>query len=240
MTAHGHHDFMLSDDVIHKVHIGHYTFYHASVVKQPKNITIAEDIFARNYVSGEGTQLYEDARAFKQDQMHDRFNKDLIAMIIPAEEIDNDPAGYDENTRLADGSNKERPSRVTNPLDLSGAFEGYVLDAVPTDLQDKGDGLYPLSARYNNLMGFSQIKSYGEEEMRFINPLRQNNSICWQGMQLEYRNTSEGGKFDVITLATGHWGPNVYSGCKSVRTGENAFLKDMEYEKVRTSQGVVA
>ncbi len=238
MTAHGHHDFMLSDDVIHKVHIGHYTFYHASVVKQPKNITIAEDIFARNYVSGEGTQLYSDALEFTGDQQNDRFNKDLIAMIIPAEAIDS--AAYSEEDKLTDGSNKERPSRVTNPLDLSGAFEGYVLDAVPTDLQDRGDALYPLSARYNNLMAFSQIKNYGDGESRFINPLRQNNSICWQGMQLEYRNTSEGGKFDVITLATGHWGPNVYSGCKSVRTGENAFLKDMEYEKVRTSQGVVA
>ena len=27
MTAHGHHDFQLADDVIHKVHVGHYTFY---------------------------------------------------------------------------------------------------------------------------------------------------------------------------------------------------------------------
>ena len=46
-TAHGHHDFMLTDDVIHKVHIGHYTFYHKSIVKQPKNMIIAEDIFAQ-------------------------------------------------------------------------------------------------------------------------------------------------------------------------------------------------
>merc|ERR1712167_137199 len=58
MTAHGHHDFMLTDDVIHKVHIGHYTFYHKSVVKQPKNLIIA-DIFAQRYVSGEGAAVFE-------------------------------------------------------------------------------------------------------------------------------------------------------------------------------------
>ena len=58
-------------------------------------------------------------------------------------------------------------------------------------------------------------------------------------MQLEARQTVEGTKFDRVTLNTGHWGPNVYAGAKSVRTGENAFLKDMEYEKVRTAQGLI-
>ena len=82
-------------------------------------------------------------------------------------------------------------------------------------------------------------ETFGEDANKFLNPLRFNNSITWQGMQLEARNSNEGTKFDRVTLNTGHWGPNVYSGAKSVRTGENAFLKDMEYEKVRTAQGLI-
>jgi hypothetical protein len=128
---------------------------------------------------------------------------------------------------------------VTNPLDLSGNYEGSILDEVPTDLQDKSEGLYPFSRLYADALGFRNIKTFGEDANKFLNPLRFNNSITWQGMQLEARQTVEGTKFDRVTLNTGHWGPNVYAGAKSVRTGENAFLKDMEYEKVRTSQGLI-
>ena len=113
------------------------------------------------------------------------------------------------------------------------------MDEVPTDLQDSSEGLYPFSRIYSRAFGFRNIKTFGEDANKFLNPLRFNNSITWQGMQLEARNSSEGTKFDRVTLNTGHWGPNVYSGAKSVRTGENAFLKDMEYEKVRTAQGLI-
>ena len=157
MTAHGHHDFMLSDDVIHKVHIGHYTFYHASIVKQPKNITIAEDIFARNYVSGEGTQIYDSAAAFSDDARNDSFSKDIIALIIPQS------GGTKQSKDDADavGSNPKDSDKVTNPLDLSGVYEGNILDAVPTDLNDQGEGLYPLSRIYNDAFGFRNIKTFG-------------------------------------------------------------------------------
>ena len=237
MTAHGHHDFMLSDDVIHKVHIGHYTFYHKSIVKQPKNITIAEDIFARNYVSGEGTSIYDEPGEFIEDSHNDYFKKDIIAMIIPGE--DRMTVANPEEYARATGSNPRRHGMVTNPLDISGTYEGSILDEVPTDLQDSSEGLYPFSRIYSQAYGFRNIKTFGEDQNKFLNPLRFNNAITWQGMQLEARNSSEGTKFDRITLNTGHWGPNVYAGAKSVRTGENAFLKDMEYEKVRTAQGLI-
>lgn len=241
MTAHGHHDFMLSDDVIHKVHIGHYTFYHKSIVKQPKNITIAEDIFARNYVSGEGTSIYDGPDEFTADSHNDYFKKDMIALIIPSDCRFKSTAniGNREQYVMNTGSNPRRLGMVTNPLDISGSYEGSILDEVPTDLQDTSEGLYPFSRIYSGAYGFRNIKTFGEDANKFLNPLRFNNAITWQGMQLDCRNSREGSKFDRITLNTGHWGPNVYAGAKSVRTGENAFLKDMEYEKVRTSQGLL-
>ena len=52
-TLTGHHDFQLADDVIHKVHVGHYTFYSVAVVKNPKLLQKAEGVFCRSYVDGE-------------------------------------------------------------------------------------------------------------------------------------------------------------------------------------------
>ena len=50
----GHHDFQLADDIIHKVHIGHYTFYSIAVVKNDKLFIKARGVFSRKYMGGEG------------------------------------------------------------------------------------------------------------------------------------------------------------------------------------------
>lgn len=60
-TAHGHHDFQLSDDIVRKVHVGHYSFYHKSIVKDEKNICIAENVFGREYYGGEGHEFLSEA-----------------------------------------------------------------------------------------------------------------------------------------------------------------------------------
>lgn len=52
-TMTGHHDFQLADDVIHKVHVGHYTFYSVAVVKNDKLLIKANGVYATKYVSGE-------------------------------------------------------------------------------------------------------------------------------------------------------------------------------------------
>ena len=63
-TFHGHHSFTLSDDALRKVHIGHYTFWHKSIVKVPKNVMVAEDIFARGYAYGEGHDVINDLQSY--------------------------------------------------------------------------------------------------------------------------------------------------------------------------------
>merc|ERR1719329_1052124 len=80
-TAHGHHDFMMTDDVIHKVHIGHYTFYHKSVVKHSKNIMIAEDVFSHSYVSGEGASLFPEG-SLPDALTGESFDHDLIPVWV--------------------------------------------------------------------------------------------------------------------------------------------------------------
>lgn len=54
---HGFHDFQLSDDVLHKVHIGHYTFYSKAIVKNPKMMIRAPGVFARAYIKGEDRKV---------------------------------------------------------------------------------------------------------------------------------------------------------------------------------------
>ena len=209
-TAHGHHDFMLTDDVIHKVHIGHYTFYHKSVIKQPKNIIMAEDIFAQSYVSGEGTGLFEgegDDNSFSSEIANDSFTRDLVPIWIP-------------------GSDKPK---IQNPLDITGFYSNQVLNMGNTTLPTDNEH-YPNADKYSTALGFDRLQNYGNPD-NFLAPVRHLNTICFQGHQLTYNAKKEG--FTTITMNTGHWGPNVYPGCRSVRNGENAFLKDMEYEKYR-------
>ena len=60
MTAVGHNDFQLGDDVASKMHYGHYTFKSKAFVQQPRNIIIAENIFAQGYVKGNGVGFHSD------------------------------------------------------------------------------------------------------------------------------------------------------------------------------------
>ena len=213
-TAHGHHDFMLTDDVMHKVHIGHYTFYHKSIIKQSKNIMLAEDIFAHSYISGEGTGIFPGEGSqrpgkFSEQLARDSFSHDIIPIWIPA----------DSN------GNIKKPQ---NPLDISGAYNNQTLDANNSTLDDE-DEHYPNAAAYASALGFDRLQNYDQNE-QFLSPMRHLNTVCFQGHQLSW--DSERKSFSKVTVNTGHWGPNVYPGCRAVRNGENAFLKDMEYEKM--------
>ena len=74
-TMHGHHDFQLTDDVLHKVHIGHYTFYSKAVVKNPKMMIRAPGVFSRRYLGGENAvrnklEKLTGVNAVLQDVMH--------------------------------------------------------------------------------------------------------------------------------------------------------------------------
>jgi len=212
-TAHGHHDFQLTDDVIHKVHIGHYTFYHKSIVKQPKNLVIAQDIFAHSYVGGEGTSFFRTGddqantgpNSFVDELQNDRFSSSLIPVIVPLSR-----GGVD----------------IKNPIDISGHYNPQTLDETNSQLDDSKEH-YPGASKYADTLNFNALQNYGSGDT-FLSPLRHLNTVCFQGHQVA---RGEDGKFNKITINTGHWGPNVYAGCRSVRNGEMAFLKDMEYEK---------
>ena len=82
-TLHGHHDFQLTDDVIHKTHIGHYTFYSKSVVREPKLVYHAEDIYCCGYDGGENTQFIKDPRKDIVGSPVDENSSSIISIMIP-------------------------------------------------------------------------------------------------------------------------------------------------------------
>ena len=83
-TLHGHHDFQLTDDVIHKTHIGHYTFYSKSVVREPKNMYIADDVYCAGYNGGENTKfITEECAGQEYAKAVTHESASLIAIAVP-------------------------------------------------------------------------------------------------------------------------------------------------------------
>ena len=216
-TAHGHHDFMLTDDVIHKCHIGHYTMYHKSIVKQPKNVHIVEDVFATGYVGGEGAEFFspkntdaETNDGLTEQAQREGFTRDLIALYV-----------------------NKVPGNV--PIDLLGDYSSLLEgDQVHIDENKLYDGICDLSPDGENALRSIRMSKPVESKSgeKFLTVLRSLNTLCWRGMTLKEEKKGSG-KWVVEHVNSGHWGPNVYPGVRSVRMGENTFIKDMGYEKVK-------
>ena len=85
-TLHGHHDFQLTDDVIHKTHIGHYTFYSKSVVREPKNMYLAEDVYCAGYNGGENTRFITEDNVVQQwSRTTDHSSRSIICIPVPVD-----------------------------------------------------------------------------------------------------------------------------------------------------------
>ena len=132
-TFHGHHDFQLSDDVVRKTILGHYTFYSKAVVKRPKHYCIEEDVHCQGYVSGGGTQFFTESTlrdALEQQAVGTEQNRhDLVAWIMTdgkeytkpvhmSGRLPESVAEYDDSTEHFDGC-----SRMRAILEDMNAFE---------------------------------------------------------------------------------------------------------------------
>jgi hypothetical protein len=84
-TFRGWADFQLTDNIIAKTHIGHFTFWHASVVTNPKCLFLAEDIFCTNYLSGEGKKIlpFEKRHDFAADPIGTMTSNEASILVLP-------------------------------------------------------------------------------------------------------------------------------------------------------------
>ena len=220
-TFHGHHDFMLSDDIIRKVHVGHYTFYSKSVVKRPKNYVIIEDIFAQGYVGGEGV------RAFGMDAEMtplggDRYAKDEYMECRSQGNLGK--GGYPSivvvATNTVDG--------LHSCIDITGRFHPSVYERFHGDFQSAQREHYPASKTVFEALQLSDMDPYRATDAdEFVNRVQRINTVCFRGCE---GTTSDAGVFKVTQLNQGHWGENVYPGVRKVRDGENSFMRDCNYQ----------
>ena len=93
----------LQDDVIHKVHVGHYTFYSKSIIHDEKQYQIAENVFGAGYKGGENTRFYMTKAELMDDIHAEAFRASIICMLLPY--------------RTNQGGNAPR---IQNPIDITG------------------------------------------------------------------------------------------------------------------------
>ena len=190
-TFHGHHDFQLSDDIIRKVHVGHYTHYSKSVVKQPKRFTVARHVYAQAYIRGESTKFYSHSflHADLQEQQLGESASLLVFSIrrpvrtlIHAINVTGEPnQQIDGNTIPNEIKNIHR--RIIGQFDA--ALRGALQDVLEPETTSTG---------------------FDTDEIHF-------NGDCFPGAVLDKWGTC-------IQKNMGHWGDLTYAGCMRVREGE--------------------
>lgn len=205
-TYHGHHDFMLSDDVVRKVHVGHYTFYSKSVVKRPKNYIIVENVFSQGYVGGGGTS-WHDANSFQNaagdGSLGVGSDKSLIAIAIPK------------------GSAPD-----SNVIDITGRFAPSIYDTFKSNAARIEEHYHGSGTVYNalNMSTVDMYRSTHEDE--YLTRVKRVNTVCWRGHEMIKNGNNE---VKPVQLNTGHLGENIYPGLRKVLDGENSFVKDMDW-----------
>ena len=205
ITFHGHHDFQLTDDVIHKTHVGHYTFYSKTVIKNPNHYVIAEDVFCTKYCGGENTTFFCKPQQFEEVATGSRpSDRSLLSVIVPHDRYS------------ADGSD-----RVQNPLDITGRFEPeYTKNLINPDERAH----YPGAALLTKTLDLTRVDWGPANEERFNAMYQHLNRVCFQGRQFAYDWKTC--TFNVETLESGHWGRSgTYAGCRGAREGRGMLVQ---------------
>ena len=190
-TFHGHHDFQLSDDIIRKVHVGHYTHYSKSVVKQPKRFTVARHVYAQAYIRGESTTFYS-INSLRADLQEQELGESASLLVFSIRS----PA---------------RP--LIHAISITGKPNDEIIDGtIPHEIRtihsrisEQFDGV--LRGRLQEVLVPENISTgFDTDEIHF-------NGDCFPGAVLDKWGTC-------IQKNMGHWGDLTYAGCMRVREGE--------------------
>ena len=205
-TYHGHHDFMLSDDVVRKVHVGHYTFYSKSVVKRPKNYIIVENVFSQGYVGGGGVKWHTKdtfTGSAGDGSLGIGGQESLIAIAIP-----------------------KGTAPDSNVIDITGRFAPSIYDTFKDNSANIKEHYAGSGAVYNTL-NMSTVDMYrSTHEDEYLTRVKRVNTVCCRGHEMV---RLKNGEVKPVQLNTGHLGENIYPGLRKVLDGENSFVKDMDW-----------
>lgn len=224
-TFHGHHDFMLSDDIVRKIHVGHYTFYSKSVVKRPKNYVIIEDIFAQGYVGGEGIQAF--GMNSDMDELDGSDDRRAAAEYQLCRNAGNLGKGGRPSIVVV-ATKQGSTDNLHTCIDITGRFHPSVYERFHGDFQSAQREHYHASKTVYEALGMSDMDPYRATDAdEFVNRVQRINTVCFRGCE---GTKSDQNVFKVTQLNQGHWGPDVYPGVRRVRDGENSFMRDCNYQ----------
>lgn len=204
-TYYGHQSMHLGDDVKTKVHFANYSIYMKNILMDPRKVLMLEDVFCKGYVNGENLVPFKegkDVRAAAHAGGATAIKESMIILPVPARD------GTDV------GQNK-----ILNPLDITGRYPNYVIEG-----ENVGDNSEHFrGAREYGLAQY--VRDIQEMPPTFRSDMSFANTVCWQGAQFEWNYNSGQGGFTYEIENTGHWG-RTYAGCKRVRSGQSAFLRE--------------
>ena len=144
-TFMGHADFQLTDDVIHKVHVGHYTFYSKTIIHNDKRYTIAEDIFAAGYKGGEGTRFYKSLEDLSADIHAEAFRASIIAHMVPYR------------------TNQPNAPRIQNPIDITGRLHPTLYQNSDIPELEAEAAMYPGARYVTEKLELKKLTSYASD-----------------------------------------------------------------------------
>jgi hypothetical protein len=252
-TFRGWADFQLTDNIIAKTHIGHFTFWHASIVTNPKMLFMAEDVFCTNYIGGESKVVlpYSQVGDFQTDPLGtmSAAKASIIAVPVPIGSLNVD----DHRLNLMNPVSltgcltpncmpKNRVSVVVHPGDY--AANGKASEEFSKALNQQGVqyGWTPtgeeLAQCWNNVFQFGTMNRSIDYEMSnsFESAHSVINTYCFHTMQKFHHYKYD--KWVVTNLNTGHFGENgVYEGVKKIRCGFLSYFKEMNYQQAMAMGG---
>lgn len=254
-TFRGWADFQLTDNIIAKTHIGHFTFWHASVVTNPKCLFLAEDIFCTNYVSGEGKQVlsWNNMEDFWNDPMSTmaKHNASIICLPVPVGAANLDDHRLNLNNPISLTGSLDPVTQAASSHSANNGVDIGNYNVATSDTRDhiqrhRGRNIRAptvdgaeLSAYYNNLFKFGEINHEVDYENSgsFDSAGRLVNTICFHTMQKHLN--PHNGRWEVTNLNTGHFGENgIYEGVKKIRCGFLDTFKQMDYQKSMAMGGL--
>jgi hypothetical protein len=207
-TLIGHSNFQLADNVIQKMHYGNFTMYQKSIVYRQHQVSIAENIFAMNYVGGNDCHFFSDRAQLTTGEL----KHSIFACLVPY-----------EGNRTSDASGISVTHEFPNPMSITGRFESK---DHADEKEDDAATHYPSADFYRRYWGWAAAGDPNGTDRAFDSYSRWN-TVCYQGHQQNFNPAS--GQFDLVTTNTGHWGDRVYPGCGRVRKGMQKLLEPVNY-----------
>jgi len=199
-TIVGHACFTFGNDYVQRMHGGHFSMWGQSIIFHPENIAQLPNVYCNDHISGGGVKFWpytEESRNVYNGRAGDAPSNlyDMHCVTVPAH-------WQPESTFI----------------DITGNYDPRLCNDEQARISHRLQ--YPSAALYRNYWEWKHINPDVRNDPSSM-PHPRYNTICCRGTQLMYSYTGNGQfKKKVGVRGLGHWGSNVYEGCRADRTGK--------------------